>query len=226
MQPPPEPTLDPSTRIIFALACLIGLILLIAVVLKHVPDPDIATGEAAARGRRASLATRPDEAREAIMAVSQKIGVPFSQVATYWDSFKRFDANGSGSVDAKELTQLLLDTIGFCPPPSEVEAMVRDADTDGNGTLEFHEFCELCKAIDFGEQTDEELRDAFMLWSENQDRIPEKVIRYALTHLGDKLTDAEVTEFMGEADVDKDGTIDEAEFVRAISWGRGDASRK
>lgn len=57
-----------------------------------------------------------------------------------------------------------------------------------------------------------------MLWSDGKDKIPGSVMRQALTTLGDKMTPEEADEFMGAADVDKDGTIDYQEFVRAMAW--------
>ena len=71
-------------------------------------------------------------------------------------------------------------------------------------------------------QSPEELRQAFLLWSEGKEKIPAAKIREALTKLGDQMTDVEVDEFFSEADTDKDGTIDYEEFVRAMSWAQGD----
>ena len=50
-------------------------------------------------------------------------------------------------------------------------------------------------------------------------------IQHALTQYGDKLTDDEVSQFMGEADVNGDGHIDFSEFARAMAWRKQDFSQ-
>ena len=213
-------TLDGPTIITMVFG-FIGLFVgLIAIVLKYMPDPDNIKKEVASKVMSADNMQDPVELHNALVATSEKLSIPLTQVKTYWESFLRVDENRTGSIDQKELKKLLLDSIGFCP--KDVTELIRDVDADGNGTLEFHEFCQLAKEIDFGEQSDEELYDAFMLWSENKSSIPRTLIERALTQHGDRLTKAEVVEFMQEADVDKDGTIDYQEFVRAMSWGRGE----
>lgn len=75
-----------------------------------------------------------------------------------------------------------------------------------------------------GEQTQEDLKEAFLQWSEGKERISGELIKNALMNFGDKMTAEEVAEFMGEADVDKDGTIDFDEFYRAMAWRTGSQS--
>ena len=106
------------------------------------------------------------------------------------------------------------------PPDEEVKSIIRDVDTDGNGSVEFLEYCNLVKMIDLGEQTEDELKDAFMLWSEGRKVISTAEMHKAMTTLGDKLSEDEFKEFMKDADSDANGNIDYEEYKRALSWGR------
>ena len=59
--------------------------------------------------------------------------------------FDEFDTDGSGSVDTAEI-QAMTAKLGMTFSTEEIEAMVRDADTNGNGVLEFDEFEQVIKA--------------------------------------------------------------------------------
>ena len=58
--------------------------------------------------------------------------------------FNYFDANQNGSIDEEELRAVLLDmhAAGHSkyPTPHQVESMMKEADTDGDGSIDFDEF--------------------------------------------------------------------------------------
>lgn len=53
--------------------------------------------------------------------------------------FNRFDADGSGSIDAEELDQVLR-SVGLSLQPNEVKAMINSVDADGSQSIEWPEF--------------------------------------------------------------------------------------
>jgi len=159
-----------------------------------------------------------EEIEELVREVSDRQNLPLHQVRMYWKSFERYDLDASGSVDSNELAKMLVDSIGYMPTPEDLAHLIRDVDSDGSGTLEFPEFCQLVAKMDMGEQTTEELREAFHLWSEGKPSISGALVRNALMNFGDKMSSEEVDAFMADADVDNDGTIDYEEFVRAMAW--------
>lgn len=56
--------------------------------------------------------------------------------------------------------------------------------------------------------TDEDMRDAFKVFDKDGNGfISAAELRYAMTNLGEKLTDEEVNEMIREADTDGDGQI-------------------
>ena len=58
--------------------------------------------------------------------------------------FNYFDANQNGSIDEEELRAVLLDLHAGghskYPTPHQVESMMKEADTDGDGSIDFDEF--------------------------------------------------------------------------------------
>ena len=60
--------------------------------------------------------------------------------------FQSFDKDGSGAVGTLEL-RALLDTIGLHPTDESLARMIRQADNDGTGEIEFPEFVNLWGAV-------------------------------------------------------------------------------
>ena len=60
----------------------------------------------------------------------------------------------------RSLGQMLEDSIGVKPSPEDLQNMVREVDADGNGSLEFAEFCRLASKLDMGEQTPDDMKAA------------------------------------------------------------------
>jgi len=55
------------------------------------------------------------------------------------EAFKIFDADGNGNITAEELRQIM-ENLGEKLTKDEVEAMVKEADTDGDGQINYNEF--------------------------------------------------------------------------------------
>ena len=53
--------------------------------------------------------------------------------------FDAFDQDGNGSIDAKEI-RAVCDQLGLEADASDIEDLIKKADTDGNGKIEFNEF--------------------------------------------------------------------------------------
>jgi len=100
----------------------------------------------------------------------------------------------SGSISVDEL-ETLLETVGLRLDPSQLEIMVKEIDLDGNGEIDFSEFCEtMTKKIQVDYQPDE-IAKSFKAFAKN---APEGMIRVSdlrnalKTYMHKDLIDAEV----------------------------------
>ncbi|XP_056144125.1 calcium-binding protein 5b isoform X1 [Lampris incognitus] len=56
------------------------------------------------------------------------------------DAFKEFDMDGDGSITSDELRHAMTKLLGEQTTKTEIEAVVREADNNGDGTVDFEEF--------------------------------------------------------------------------------------
>ena len=58
------------------------------------------------------------------------------------EAFDLFDTDGSGTIDQKEL-KVAMRALGFEPKKDEILKMIRDADQDNSGVIDYNEFCDM-----------------------------------------------------------------------------------
>jgi calmodulin len=68
--------------------------------------------------------------------MSKAAGDPDKEVM---DAFRVFDSDGSGTITSKELRQIM-NSLGEKLTQEEVDEMINEADTDGDGEINFKEF--------------------------------------------------------------------------------------
>ncbi|KAM3863848.1 calcium-binding protein 5b [Diretmus argenteus] len=56
------------------------------------------------------------------------------------DAFKEFDMDGDGSITSDELRHAVMKLLGEQTSKNEIDAVVREADNNGDGTVDFEEF--------------------------------------------------------------------------------------
>merc|ERR1712162_4091 len=138
------------------------------------------------------------------------------QKAELKEAFELFDTDGSGAVDASEL-HTAMKALGFEPKKEEIAKMVREMDKDGDATVDFEEFCIMLAEKMNQKDGKEELLKGFKLFDDdNTGKISMKNFKRVAKELGENLTDKELEEILGEADTDKDGEINEAEFLNVM----------
>jgi calmodulin len=138
------------------------------------------------------------------------------QVAEFKEAFSLFDRDGDGKITSKELGTVMR-SLGQNPTEAELQEMINEVDTDGNGTIDFPEFLKMMAKKMHDTDTEEEIREAFKVFDKDGNGlISAAELRHVMTNLGEKLTDEEVDEMIREADVDGDGQINYDEFVRMM----------
>jgi len=77
--------------------------------------------------------------------LSRALDIPLLDIERFSRAFKRFDLDGSGSIEFDEFSQLLYKLMkvpaGQVLPPDRVKKLWREADVDGSGDVNFAEFC-------------------------------------------------------------------------------------
>ena len=138
------------------------------------------------------------------------------QIAEIKEAFSLFDKDGDGTITIKEL-EIVMRSLGQKPTESELQDMVNEVDADGNGIIDFSEFCGLMARRMKDDDTKEELLEAFKVFDrDGSGTISSEELRHVMTNLGEKLTEKEVDEMLKEADVNGDGEIDFDEFLKMM----------
>ena len=82
------------------------------------------------------------------------------QISELKEAFQLFDRDGDGTISTDELG-IVLRSIGQNPTDKQIEEMIAEVDSNGNGYCEYDEFLYLMsKKINEG-QMDEEMMEAF-----------------------------------------------------------------
>ncbi|GKV17099.1 hypothetical protein SLEP1_g27643 [Rubroshorea leprosula] len=149
--------------------------------------------------------------------------------------FSTFDKNGDGFITKEELKESLKN-MRFSTTEKEVEEMVVKVDANGDGLIDFDEFCILyeamvCCAESTGEGGgtevttgggEEELKEAFDVFDQDKDGlISVEELRMVLCSLGlnegKKMEDCKA--MIKKVDMDGDGMVNFDEFKRMMKGG-------
>uniref|UniRef100_A0A7S4MLH9 EF-hand domain-containing protein n=1 Tax=Prymnesium polylepis TaxID=72548 RepID=A0A7S4MLH9_9EUKA len=132
-------------------------------------------------------------------------------------AFDLFDTDGQGVIDASAL-KVVLRALGFEPRKEEVKKMIASVDgAAASGTIDFNEFLELLLVKMSEKDTKEDAMRAFRQFDlDHQGRITFDNLKQVARELGENMTDEEIWEMIQAGDLDKDGMINEDEFLRIL----------
>eukprot|EP00092_Neocalanus_flemingeri_P065118 GFUD01079110.1.p1 GENE.GFUD01079110.1~~GFUD01079110.1.p1 ORF type:complete len:158 (+),score=57.78 GFUD01079110.1:26-475(+) len=130
-------------------------------------------------------------------------------------AFKLFDQDKDGLVTTEEL-KMLIEKVGGCMSEGEARGMIRQANKDRSGGIDYSEFRKLW-AIVRGEEEDElEIREEFRRLDLDKNGFITKeemlaVISGCDYFVSDKLVEAQ--KCIADLDVDQDGQVSYPEFI-------------
>ncbi|KAE8677037.1 Calmodulin [Hibiscus syriacus] len=137
-------------------------------------------------------------------------------VSEFREAFCLFDKDGDGCITMEELA-IAIKSLDQNPTEEELQNMIDEVDTNGNGTIELGEFLNLMERKMKETEADDELREAFRVFDKDQDGyISPHELRLVMINIGEKLTDEELEQMIREADLDGDGQVNYEEFVRMM----------
>ncbi|EPY73430.1 Centrin-1 [Camelus dromedarius] len=132
------------------------------------------------------------------------------------EAFDLFDADGSGTIDVREL-KVAMRALGFEPKKEEMKRMISEVDKEGTGKISFNDFLAVMTQKMAEKDTKEEILKAFRLFDDDETgKISFKNLKRVANELGENLTDEELQEMIDEADRDGDGEVNEEEFLRIM----------
>ncbi len=112
--------------------------------------------------------------------------------------FDKYDADGSGAVDKKEL-QAVFAECGQSLTDEECGELMTEFDTDGNGELEFKEFLAMMSKLVAGPTNSELLDEMFNLFDKNKDGfIDADEVKTMMKEVGQSLTSADARKMVDE----------------------------
>nr|XP_041572033.1 centrin-2 isoform X1 [Taeniopygia guttata] len=183
---------------------------------------DIAAGRLQPAGCRPCLAEACGFKKASLGAAAQRkkgsprLELPEEQQREIRNAFELFDADGSGSIDVKEL-KVAMRALGFEPKKEELKKMISDIDKEGTGKISFSDFLAAMSQRMAEKDSKEEILKAFKLFDDDETgKISFQNLKRVAKALGENVTDEELQEMIDEADRDGDGQVSETEFLRIM----------
>lgn len=122
-----------------------------------------------------------------------------------------------GNITNKELAAFMR-CIGKTATESQLNSMINEVDTDGNGFIDFNEFITALTRKLTGELDDDEVRDAFRVYDkDNTGFITADQLRLVFFDVDQVVPEEEIEEIIRNADQDGDGRLSYEEFVQMMS---------
>lgn len=133
--------------------------------------------------------------------------------------FNKFDANGDGKISLSELSSIL-NALGSETSPDEVQRIMTEIDTDGDGFIDFDEFNAFYLSGLGKESNDKELHDAFDMYDKDKNgKISASELHSVLKSLGEKCSLKDCRKMISSVDVDGDGCVNFEEFKKMMGGG-------
>lgn len=162
------------------------------------------------------------QTKEEKLASAKECGVSLRQYEEMLETFQLFDADGSGSIDPKEIrTQMR--SLGFKVDNTTIYQLISDLDSDGSQSIEFEEFAGLLKELNYapGASTPSGYSEIFDFMDDidpkNRDaKIDSSNLRRIANVLGDHVLDAELEVMIKGADRDGKGYVSCQDFYELM----------
>jgi len=106
--------------------------------------------------------------------------------------------------------------LGQTPTDDEIEEMVRKADSDGNGEIDFPEFLTLMSKKMLAQDPDREIKEAWDILSNGKTYMDPYMLGKVMINLGETVDDEKIQELLNEVDFDGDGKVNYDDFHKMM----------
>eukprot|EP01062_Namystynia_karyoxenos_P060842 TRINITY_DN52589_c0_g1_i1.p1 TRINITY_DN52589_c0_g1~~TRINITY_DN52589_c0_g1_i1.p1 ORF type:complete len:151 (+),score=63.71 TRINITY_DN52589_c0_g1_i1:97-549(+) len=139
------------------------------------------------------------------------------QIQEFREAFLLFDSDGSGSISVDELGEVMR-SVGQACGDDEIHRLIKEADMDNNGVIDFPEFLTIvAHRMEKTQDLDEDLKETFRFYDINGTGfISPSNLQYAMAKLGLRMTPEEADEMIREADLTGDGMMNFDEFRKMM----------
>lgn len=155
--------------------------------------------------------------KEALKVIASNL--PAEEITGLKEMFEAMDKDGSGTITVDEMREGLRNK-DVKIPEAELEAIMANADVNGDGKVDYEEF--LAATMHLGKlEREEHLYKAFQFFDKDgSGYITVDELQGALKEHGDAaVVAAHINEILQDVDKDKDGRIDYAEFCAMMLQG-------
>lgn len=133
--------------------------------------------------------------------------------------FNMFDLDNSDKISREEFKSTLR-SLGYTTSDEEIEKMMNSFDSNRDGLLDFKEFLSMVKHLksnghEYGKEAfEKQIRNAFrFLDADNDGYLTHRELRHVLCNTGNRLSRAEMEDFIKMFDQDNDGRISCDELI-------------
>lgn len=139
------------------------------------------------------------------------------KIQEFKEAFEIFDQDKNGYISVNELREIL-NNLGQNPNDKELDEIINEADSDGDGNIDFKEFlCFMAKRMR-DTDTEDELIEAFKLFDNDGNGVVSvsklKEVFYSLND--ERISLEEIDLMIGLADLDNDGFINYEELIKMV----------
>ena len=137
------------------------------------------------------------------------------QIGFFKEAFNLFDKDGKGFINTYELASVLR-SLGQNHTEAELQKIISEIDSDGNGSIDFPEFLTImARKMKENNNKDEEIHEIFKVFDkEGNGFISVAELSHVMISLGEEITEEEVKEMIKEADIDGDGQVSYEDFKK------------
>ena len=148
--------------------------------------------------------------------IMEKYEVPRKRMKSFRRVFDRYDVDGDGVIDARELKKML-EMLNMDHSAADVQLMLDAADMDSDNLINFSEFVQMMVATQKTHLA--ELYEAFKVFDDDDSGfVDEEELGKVMSHLGKRLDGAQLRKMLAAADTDHDGRVSFAEFARILGY--------